>query len=344
MALPIYNDFYLIESLLEVVRVSLITQNHRAEKTEQRNMQSVPTQPSLPPTSLIICSRNRPRLLWQTIDSVLQGEEVPSEIVIIDQSDKEDSELRAMKYDRLCQIHYCWSRSLGLCRARNLGVEAAANDILAFTDDDVCVTANWFGTLVRALIQAGPRVVVTGRVLPGAEEAKGGFVPALVTGEEPRVYQGRIGTDVLAGLHMAMCRSTICEVGEFDERLGAGSRFESADDNDYGFRLLESGYRIAYVPEAVIYHRAWRSERDYFRMRWAYGRGKGGFYVKYLSLRDPYMAQRMGRDIGISLVRFPWRVLHRPRLAIGDLVYDAGVLSGAVEWSLAHGKGTPLRH
>jgi GT2 family glycosyltransferase len=292
------------------------------------------TQLKLPPSSLIICSRNRAQMLRETVESILQGHEVPTEIVIVDQSTRANVEIEKIEHNRACALRYSWSQSVGLCRARNLGIQFARHDILAFTDDDMWVAQNWYETLVRALIQQQPRIVVTGRVLPGKQEVKGGFVPALVTNDEPRVYSGRIGTDVLAAGHMAMYRSTICELGKFDERLGAGSRFDSADDNDYGFRLLEAGYRIAYVPEAVIYHRAWRSERDYFRMRWAYGRGKGGFYTKYANLRDLYMTKRMGKDVSLNLLRFPWRVLHRPRLAFGDIVYAAGILSGAMEWSL----------
>ena len=33
-------------------------------------------------------------------------------------------------------------------------------------------------------------------------------------------------------------------------------------------------------------------------------------------------------------LRFPWRFAHRPRLAVGDLVFSLGVLAGAGEWAL----------
>jgi hypothetical protein len=103
--------------------------------------------------------------------------------------------------------------------------------------------------------------------------------------------------------------------------------------------LLEAGYRIAYVPEAVLYHRAWRSERDYLRMRWIYGRGKGGFYGKYLSLRDSYILRRMAWDIGHRVFGFPLRLWSQPRLAYGDPAYIFGILVGATQWLLTH-RGT----
>jgi hypothetical protein len=70
-------------------------------------------------------------------------------------------------------------------------------------------------------------------------------------------------------------------------------------------------------------------------LRWTYGRGKGGFYGKHFGVRDLYIARRMAADIGLRVVRFPWRFLHRPKLAVGDLVFVLGVLSGCCEWRLA---------
>lgn len=296
------------------------------------------SQSKLPPSSLIIGSRNRPQLLLETVESVLRGDELPTELVIIDQSDKPHPSLKDWKHSDSCEIRYLWRRSTGVCRARNEGIVAARYDLVALTDDDLCATPTWYGSLIHSLVEAGPRSVVTGRVLPGAAERPGGFVPALVTSQEYKVYEGRIGTDVLVTCHMAMHRSTFEEVGGFDDRLGPGTRFPAADDNDYGFRLLERGYRIIYVPEAIIYHRAWRSQREYLPMRWAYGRGTGGFYTKYLSLRDPYMGRRMCRDIGLRLIRFPWRMLHRPDLALGDLIFACGIIWGAGEWLLTRSR------
>src|SRR5437773_2459984 len=266
----------------------------------------------LPPTSLIIGSRNRPKFLLETVESVLRGDEVPSELIIIDQSDIPHPSLATLKHDCDCEIRYLWTRSVGVSRARNAGAAAARHAILVAIDDDMFVTSTWFGILVRALINAGPHAIVTGKVLATEPEKPGGFAPTVVIRGAAAVYEGRIGADVLPSCHMALYRSAFDQVGGFDERLGPGAPFPSADDNDFGFRLLEAGYRIVYVPEAVLYHRAWRSERDYLRMRWIYGRGKGGYYGKYLSLRDPYMLRRMCGDIALRVIRFPWRVLHRP--------------------------------
>jgi GT2 family glycosyltransferase len=285
-------------------------------------------------TSLLICSRERPQLLLETVESVLRGDALPAEIVVVDQSAVAHSELAAWtQHDP--PVRYIHSATSGLSVARNIGIAAAAHDDLVIIDDDMFVDHNWFSAIVSALLGAGPRAVVTARVLPdAAANAPGGFVPALATSEYPARYRGQLSRDVLAGGHMAARRQVFDEVGGFDARLGAGSRFPAADDNDLGFRLLKAGYEIVYAPEAVVYHRAWRPAREYLTMRWRYGRGKGGFYAKHVPTEPRYMLGRIARDIGRRALGFFGRLRSDTRGAAGDVVYSLGVLVGVVEWSL----------
>lgn len=299
------------------------------------------TPTSLPPTSLIIPSRGRPELLLATVKSILQGDEIPTELIIIDQSDTPSPALVTLTTDRACEIRYLWTKSVGASRARNAGIAVAQHDILAFTDDDVTVTPTWFGSLIRALLYAGPRSVVTGRVMPTMVQKPAGFVPSIRTDEKGAVYVGRIGEDVLYTNNAAMFRSAIDEVGNFDVRLGPGSLFSNAEDNDLGFRLLESGYRIIYLPEAVLYHRAWRTERDYLPLRWSYGRGQGAYYAKHLSLRDGYMLWRMLMHVKNHVFQLPRSVWHQRRTACGHTVYVLGLLSGAAQWLLTQRRTQP---
>jgi hypothetical protein len=132
-----------------------------------------------------------------------------------------------------------------------------------------------------------------------------------------------------------MRRSVIAEVGLFDEHLGPGTPFPGAQDNDFGFRLLEAGYRIVYEPSAVAYHRAWRARGDYLPLSWSYGRGQGAFYGKYLSFRDRYMLGRMWKDVRRHVLLFVREVLRHPHTAAGHLVYVGGVVSGTAGWRLS---------
>ena len=289
---------------------------------------------NLPETSLIICSRNRPELLLELVLSILQGEEVPTEIIIVDDSDARNDELMNLVTDRPSVIRYLWNRSVGLSRANNTGVAVSQYDVIVFTQDDILVTPTWFGVLVRSLLDGGPRSVVTGKVLPGGEESGGGFAPSTKSNEQIEIYEGRIRTDVLYVQNMALFRSAFDDVGYFDPDLGPGTPFPAAEDNDFALRLLEAGYRIVYDPRAVTYHRAWRSEEEYLWLHWNYGRGQGAYYSKYFSLKDPHMIKRMARDIWGYTIRFPFRIFRDRGQAWRDMLFVGGLLYGAAHWRL----------
>lgn len=293
-------------------------------------------------SSLIICTRNRPRLLADTLRSIFTGTRLPTEVVVIDQSESPHPGVPTPPADRTCDVRYRRSDTRGLSHARNEGVAAARYDLMVFTDDDVRVEVDWFHTLLDYLRAAGPDVVFTGRVMPVREGVSDGFVPSIKTDLAPATYRGRVGEDVLYPHNLALHRSVLERVGPFDPRLGAGGRFAASEDNDFCHRLLEAGYEIRYVPDAVVHHRAWRSRADYLPLRWSYGRGQGAYYAKHLDRRDAYMAHRLLYDARQRIARtfFRWRT---PLGALGELTYLAGLVSGAVEWLLTQPRGDAAR-
>lgn len=293
---------------------------------------------ALPPTSLILCSRNRPNLLQQAIEAILAGDEVPTEIIVIDDSDFRHGMLETLCTTRETEMRYCWTHSRGLSRANNEGIALAHCDIVVFTQDDVVVTKTWLGNIVRSLPAMSQRTVVTGRVQPTEAEVAGGFALSNKTEARHMVYQGHVNEDVLYFQNMAMYRSVWHEIGPFDERLGPGTPFPSSEDADYCLRLLKAGYSIAYIPGAVVCHRMWREKKTYLPLRWAYGVARGGYYAKYISRHDRYGADRLMRDIRIHLVAVPWSLWSDRQKARGDIVLVLGLLFGVLRWKITERK------
>ena len=289
---------------------------------------------SLPPVSVIICSRNRPAFLLEAIQSVLKGDEVPTELIVVDQSDVASDVIKAMGGVEGCHIHYMWSPGRGVSRGRNAALRAAEAEIVAFTDDDVLVDRRWLGALVMPLVESGPRSVTTGRVLAIAEDVPGIGSPTLVLSESPALYQGRIARDVLQAGNMSLYRDALLELEGFDERLGPGTEFPAGEDNDLGLRLLTAGFLIRYEPAAVIYHRAWRESREYVPLRWRYGIGQGAYFAKHLRITGRYMLIRLLRLLWRHSLLALRRVRLEPRAAAGHLAYIAGVLTGMAKWSV----------
>jgi GT2 family glycosyltransferase len=279
--------------------------------------------------SVVICTRGRPDLLLDTVASLFAGDPLPREVVVVDQSATPGPLDRLTAPDGTTLVHH-HDRGTGLSRAINIGVRLATQDVLLFTHDDVLLASDWVAQLADAVERLEPDGVPTGRVLAGAAELHGGLVPTVKEDEEPELYHGRIGADVLYPLNFGLHRATFERVGGFDERLGPGTPYPAAEDNDFGFRLLEAGCTIAYVPEAVLEHRGWRS--DYVKLRWAYGMGQGAYYAKHLSLRDRYMLGRMARDIRSRVFELPKLALSNRRRGLGNVVFIAAACVGCVRW------------
>jgi GT2 family glycosyltransferase len=287
------------------------------------------------PVSLIICSRNREQMLAATVESVLQAETIPAELIIIDQSDSPNA-LLVERFGRLCNLRYIWSETRGLSQANNRGAELARHELLVFTHDDVLVAPDWLASLIQTLLEHGPETVVTGRVLASSEKGRKGFAPALKTEERAAFYQDGAGIGMLKPLNMALYRATFQQIGGFDPKLGPGTPFPGAEDSDLGFRLLKQGYRLRYVPEAVVYHRAWRPEHEYLPLRWGYGIAQGAFYAKHLKRLDRWIVRHIIWDIRRRLWRFPVRLWREPLRAWGDPLFLLGNLIGAIRWLLTH--------
>jgi len=282
------------------------------------------------PIAVVIASKNRPMLLGDTVTSLGTGDALPSEIIVVDQSDAEMPP-PVWQVPQPIVVQHLRTISRGTSAGRNLGARAARAPLIAFIDDDMRVEPRWLSALTDALTAEGPSAAVTGRVTDGPPEGQGTFVAATVNALASVSYVGRLPIDVLAGGNMAVYRDSFLRLGGFDERLGPGTRFPAAEDNDLGFRMLGAGLRIVYVPDAVLVHRAWRGSASYVPLRYAYGHGKGGFYIKHLHLSDLHMARRLARDLARRAVRAVRSASH-PRRALGEVAYAAGVVTGACAW------------
>jgi GT2 family glycosyltransferase len=281
------------------------------------------------PASVLIPTRDRGALVTDAVRAVWEGTVLPAELVVADQSARPDP---LPEPPDGCRLVHLRLTGTGLSRGRNAAAAAATSPVLVFIDDDIIVAREWLSTLLRALAQAPPGAVATGRIAAGSSELPGAVQFALRDSPAPALYRGPQRRDVLSAANMAIHRSSFEEIGGFDERLGAGTGFPGAEDNDLGFRLALAGKAVLYVPDAVVVHRAWRDPGSYLALRYAYGVGQGAFYAKHAPSNTLYVSRRAAGQVIHYLVRLPWRAVRHPRRALGDVVFLKGLVVGAYGW------------
>lgn len=235
------------------------------------------------PVTVVVATRNRGGRVRATVASVLDGDYRRATVCVVDQSDDQVTERALQEFGTDPRVRYVRSRAVGLARARNLGIQQARDDVIAFTDDDCRATPGWLGPLVRALAADPDIGVVFGNVLAGPHDRRAGFVPAYVRRGSALARDIRDKHRVEGiGACMAVRRAVWQALNGFDEMLGPGAPFRAADDLDLAIRALLAGRAVYETADAVVVHHGFRP--------WAEGRvlihdylfGIGATFAKHL--------------------------------------------------------------
>jgi GT2 family glycosyltransferase len=214
--------------------------------------------------SVVICTRDRGPALADCLRSLARQRSAPGEVIVVDNSRGGNARPVCAQFP---EVRYVHEARAGLSLARNAGIRASRQAIIAFTDDDVEVHAGWTAEIARAFAERDVEAL-TGLVLPARLDTvaqrrfqfdMGGFGTTFVPltfdrrfFEETRpsgAHVWKIG----AGANMAFRRSVFERIGLFDERLGAGAA-GCSEDSELWYRLLATGGACLYEPRAVVFH------------------------------------------------------------------------------------------
>jgi GT2 family glycosyltransferase len=290
------------------------------------------------PVSVVIATRNRPELLGDLLRSILDGDALPAQIIVADQSTGDGARpLDVVAADGVDLVHLP-VHSAGSSRNRNAAIAVATQDLLAFTDDDCIVATDWLREVRAAADAAPPRTVITGTVVAGTDD---GFVPSVSRATERQVHRGRyVGGEPFLMNNVAIPRCAFDEVGVFDERLGVGARwFQAAGDNDLCFRLMEAGYAVEFVPSVTVAHVGARRGRQLLALEWRYGVGQGAFYAKHVHWSDRHMLHRLRFDLARQGKRVSG-IVRGDRgsvvQAVRSAVHCAGLLVGVTTFRMVY--------
>jgi glycosyltransferase involved in cell wall biosynthesis len=132
--------------------------------------------------------------------------------------------------------------SAGPATARNAGWRAATAPLVAFTDDDCRPVPDWLERFAAAAA-AHPGAVLQGRVEKDPEQM-GALTPFAHWMEVHHAGEGFPTANILYP------RELLERLDGFDESFGRAS----GEDTDLGWRALEAGATVEFVPDALVHH------------------------------------------------------------------------------------------
>jgi len=274
------------------------------ERQSDRRLPSLPGDASSRLISVVIATRDRGSAVVRAIESILPGHSGVDascrELIIVDQSSDDASEVAVAPYLRFPRIRYHKAQSRGLGAARNAGMTLATSELVAFTDDDCTVQSQWFTELQRAFDVDSRISIVFGNVLEGHHDRAAGFIPSYVR-KGSYVARSLSQKHHVEGIGacMALRKSAWAALGGFDPALGAGSRFHAAEELDFVMRALQAGHWVYETQRAEVVHNGFRPNERKAALAHDYCFGIGAVYAKHLKC--------LRWDVLLPASRLAWR-------------------------------------
>jgi len=221
---------------------------------------------TLPTVSIVIPVYNGKRTIRFCLDSInaLDYPKDKLQVIVVDNNSKDDT-------PEIIRANYPWVTLLferekqGPHQATNTGVRAATGEIIAFTDSDCYAAPDWLRKLVAPFADADV-VGVGGKIDAYTPESPvEDFLRERFAGANCLRMAEGFPASLLTG-NSAYRTAAVKQVGAFNDNLYTGAEV------DLSWRVQwQTGQRVVYVPDAVIYHKFDSRLKRLFRHFHVYG-------------------------------------------------------------------------
>jgi GT2 family glycosyltransferase len=214
-----------------------------------------------PMISAVVCSYNGSRTIRDTLEWLGRLEYPSYEVIVVNDGSTDATPEIAREFG----VRVISTPNRGLSHARNVGLAAAAGEIVAYIDDDAYPDPHWFTYLAAAFMSSdhagigGPNIPPPGDGALAAcvANAPGGPIHVLLSDEV---------AEHIPGCNMAFRKDRLLAIGGFDPQFR-----RAGDDVDVCWRLQEQGWTLGFSAPAMVWHHRRNSIRAYLRQQVGYG-------------------------------------------------------------------------
>ncbi len=264
---------------------------------------------SFPRVSIVIPTYNAEKTIGPLLDSLMALDYPHYDVIVVNDGSKDNTRRVVETYP----VRLVDQPNRGASAARDTGLRASSGDIVAYVDSDVTVDSDWLGNLVEPFSDHSI-AATTGRTVFMRSDKCASWLRSLDI--ERRNSRRREFTLLANGPNCAFRRDILLQVGGFDPS------WYHAEDTEVSYKIWQAGYRIKYVPEAVVNHVPEENARDFLRKRYRDARAFVRMllrYPRFAGLKDDFVSFDM--KVQPPLYAFLLLLVATTLISIGNPVF-----------------------
>ena len=212
--------------------------------------------------SLIIPVYNRPDEVAELLESLQRIPFRDYEVILVEDGSSVPCEEVAKRYGEELPIRYYWKPNSGPGQSRNYGAERAKGDWLIVLDSDIIVPEGYFEAL-ESFLKANQVDAFGGpdrahESFTDVQKAINYGMTSFFTTGGIRGGKQKLDKFFPRSFNMGIRR-------EVYQALGGFRAMRFGEDIDFSYRIVESGYKTALIPDAWVYHKRRTDFRKFFR-------------------------------------------------------------------------------
>jgi glycosyltransferase involved in cell wall biosynthesis len=225
--------------------------------------------------SLIVATLNRTKELNDLFHSLSNQNYTNFEVIVVDQNKHNEVYQICSIFKNKIDIKHFHVNFKGLSRARNYGIKFAKGNIIAFPDDDCIYDTNVLD-FVSSFFYNNNVQILTGDTLDLSSKKK----YLNTTKNETQISYNNVFNTCISFTIFIRYKSK--NDLYFDQELGVGSHFGSAEETDLIINLLKKKYLGIYTPKFIVFHPISRNIN--IARNYSYALGFGAIHRKHFDL------------------------------------------------------------
>jgi glycosyltransferase involved in cell wall biosynthesis len=224
-----------------------------------------------PRVSVVVCTYNGAATLEQCLRSLLALNYPDYEVIVVDDGSTDHTRGILERFRSVRAIH---QENLGLSTARNVGLQAATGEIVAYTDSDCFADPDWLTHLVHQLQCTDAAAIGGPNLTPN--DGRLAACMAACPGQPTHVLESDQLAEHIPGCNMAFHRDALEQIRGFDPQF-----CKAGDDVDVCWRLQQAGKWITFAPGAFVWHHRRQGPRAYLKQQAGYGEAEALLQFKH---------------------------------------------------------------